>query len=85
MSVLSVLAAIIGIVGGFAMIPQTWKIYKRKSAKDISLFSHLFLAFGSLIWFLYGMEIISIPIMVSEAVGGTVVITIIIGWFLYGR
>ena len=85
MSILAILAMIFGTVSAFAMIPQVIKIYKRKSAKDISLITYSFLGASAFIWFFYGLEITNLSIIVSEFVGAAVIVSIIIGWFLYGR
>jgi MtN3 and saliva related transmembrane protein len=85
MSILAFLATVFGTITALAMIPQAYKIFKRKSAKDISLITYSFFGASAFIWFFYGMEIYNVPIIISEAVGAVIVVSIIIGWFLYGR
>lgn len=69
MSILATLAAIFGTAMAFSNIPQAHKIFKRKSAKDISKFTYSLLAFGSFIWLLYGIELGNLPIMITYSVG----------------
>jgi MtN3 and saliva related transmembrane protein len=84
MSVLSVLATIFGTLMAIANFPQAFKIFARKSARDISLITYLILLAGAISWILYGVEIKSFPLVISNIVGVAGVILIIIGWGLYG-
>ena len=83
--VLESLATITGIFSSFAMLPQIYRIFKRKSAKDISIWTYLYMLIAGIIWILYGLNIQSYPIWVSNLIGSLTMIGIIIGWFLYGR
>ena len=83
--VLETLATITGVVGSFAMLPQIYRIFKRKSAKDISIWTYLYWLVASVIWILYGLNIQSFPIWVTNLIGSLALIGIIVGWYLYGR
>ena len=83
--VLESLATITGIISSFAMLPQIYRIFKRKSAKDISIWTYLYMLAAGVIWILYGLNIQSYPIWVTNLIGSLTMIGIIIGWFLYGR
>jgi MtN3 and saliva related transmembrane protein len=85
MSILASLATVSGIVASFAMIPQAYKIFKRKSAKDISMITYSFLFLAGIIWVLYGIEITSFPVIITNSIGSLIIVFIMIGWFLYGR
>lgn len=85
MTILSMLAAFLGVMSSAAMFPQVYKIFKRRSAKDISFFSYAFFFITGIIWILYGLEIQDIPILISQLVGSIALVFILIGWFLYGR
>ena len=85
MTILSILAAVSGVIGSVAMFPQVYKIFKRKSAKDISFLSYAFLFITGIIWLFYGFEIQDIPILISQMVGNIALAFVLIGWFLYGR
>jgi len=79
------LATFVGIVGSVAMLPQVYRIFKRKSAKDISILTYSFLFVAGIIWVLYGVNIQSSPLIITNFVGSASLLGIIIGWFLYGR
>ena len=85
MTILSTLAMVSGIASTFAFIPQVYKIFKRKSAKDISIASYLFMIITGIIWVLYGLEIQSLPIVIPNLIGNVIIVFIAVGWFLYGR
>jgi MtN3 and saliva related transmembrane protein len=68
-----------------ACLPQIYKIYKRKSAKDISAISYSFFTAGGIIWLLYGIELKSSAVIISNTLSATTSIIVLIGWFLYGR
>ena len=83
--ILESLATITGIVSSFAMIPQIYRIFRRKSAKDISIWTYSYMLAAGVIWILYGLNIESYPIWVTNLIGSITMLGIILGWFLYGR
>ena len=85
MTILSVLATIFGTIGGLANLPQVYRIFKRKSAKDISIFTYSFLLIGGIIWVLYGLNIQSFPLVISNLIGSLSMLGVVVGWVLYGR
>lgn len=85
MTILSVLVTIFGIIGGVANVPQAYKIFKRKSAKDISILTYSILQISVIIWLLYGIEIKNIPIIITNTFSTVTVGIVIIGWFMYGK
>ena len=85
MTIISSLATIFGTAMALANFPQAYKIFKRKSAKDISIITFFFLTIGAIMWALYGIEIKSFPLIFSNSIGTIGTILVIIGWFLYGR
>ena len=68
-TLLFLLATVFGTVGGIANFPQAYKIFKRKSAKDISILTYAFLFCGAVIWILYGIEIQNLPIVLTNVLG----------------
>ena len=83
MSVLSHLAVIAGVSMGLSSIPQIHKIFTRKSASDISKITHVIIIIGAFIWMLYGFEINSIPIILSNFIGIVTNAIILIGCYWY--
>jgi MtN3 and saliva related transmembrane protein len=62
----------VGSVAGFcttiSMLPQLHSIWRRKSARDVSLTMLLTLLIGIALWLVYGFGIGSLPIIVTNAV-----------------
>jgi len=85
MTTLSILATIVGIISGVGNLPQAYKIFKRKSAKDISILTYSIFFIAEVIWFLYGIELKNSPLIISYLFGTICIGLVIIGWFLYGR
>lgn len=58
----------IGFLAGtfttLAVIPQIYKSWKTGEAKNVSMKMYLVLLTGLFLWFIYGMEIKDIPIMI---------------------
>jgi MtN3 and saliva related transmembrane protein len=54
---LSQMASIAGTVGGMlsvgAFLPQAWRIYRRRSAADVSLLMYLSIIAGCALWMFY--------------------------------
>jgi len=67
------------------MFPQVYRIFKRKSAKDISIFTYSFLFVAGVIWTLYGLNIQSFPLVITNLIGSLSILGVIVGWILYGR
>jgi len=85
MTFLSILATITGSVMALASLPQIYKIFKRKSAKDISALSYSFYTIGGIIWLLYGIELNSFAVILSNTLSATTSISVLVGWYKYGR
>ena len=85
MTILSILAIMFGLGEGIFNIPQARRIFKRKSAKDLSIFTYGFQIISVIIWLFYGLEIEDFPIIISNTFAIFTLSIIIIGWFLYGK
>ena len=73
---------ILGMTAGtlctLSFIPQVVKIYRTKNARDISLITFAVLSVGTVVWFIYGVMIKELPVMIANAVTLLLVILIII-------
>ena len=83
MTLFSLLATIFGTLASLGIFSQVYKIFKRKSAEDVSIITFFFLAIAALIWILYGIEIKSFPIIFANIIGLVNMLLVIIGWFIY--
>ena len=80
--------AIFGYTAAFctavSFLPQAVKTIKTKDTKGLSLLTYLFLFFGSLSWFVYGMVLADIPLMSTNFLT-TIFTGIILFLILRGR
>jgi len=63
---------VIGLMAGslttISFLPQAIKTWKSKSAKDISLTMFLSFCIGVILWIIYGLFIMDIPVIVTNIV-----------------
>ena len=83
--ILESLATFMGVFGSVAMIPQVYRIFKRKNAKDISIWTYSYMLAAGVVWVLYGFNIESFPIVISNLIGSIVLVGMVFGWVMYGR
>ena len=73
---------VIGLSAAFlttsAFIPQVYKIYKEKNADGISLTIYIILFIGVILWFVYGLLIGSLSIIIANGVTALLQLSIII-------
>ena len=80
---------VFGFIGGVlttaAMVPQVVKLYQIKSAVEISLAFTLLLLAGMLFWLGYGILFQLFPVILWNAVGASLVATLLYAKLKYGR
>ena len=80
--------AIFGYIAAFctaiSFLPQAVKTIKTKDTNGLSLLTYLFLFFGSLSWFIYGIVLSDIPLMSTNFLT-TIFTGIILFLILRGR
>ena len=57
------LGAVAGALTTIAFIPQVWRIWTTRSARDLSLTMYLTFTCGVALWFYYGLELGAWPII----------------------
>lgn len=72
---------IFGLVAGgliaVSFIPQIWKLFKLKSAKEISLPFTLLQLCGGLMWLAYGL-ILSLPAVIVTNIANAILVSLIL-------
>lgn len=68
-----------------SFLPQLVRVYRRKSAHDISLVMFLLFSFGVACWLVYGLGIGSAPITAANAVTLALALTILVLKLRYDR
>jgi MtN3 and saliva related transmembrane protein len=73
---------ILGLVAAgfstFSLLPQLFKVWKTKSAKDISSGMFRLICGGVVLWFAYGLVVHDLPIMMSNATAFAQAITMLV-------
>tara|TARA_A100001015_G_scaffold276759_1_gene335282 strand:- start:1063 stop:1329 length:267 start_codon:yes stop_codon:yes gene_type:complete len=62
----------------FAFLPQVIKVWKTKQTKDLSLRMYTIMFIGICLWFVYGLRINSLSIILANIVTGILVFTILV-------
>lgn len=80
---------ILGLVGGFfttfAIVPQIMRVYRLKSAREISILYNTMMLLGILIWLAYGIILDLVPIVIWNIIGAVLVLLLLLSKLKYGR
>ncbi|MFC1931865.1 SemiSWEET family sugar transporter [Chloroflexota bacterium] len=83
------MAEYIGFIAGalvtFGIIPQLIRIFKLKSAREISALFNICLLLGMTLFLVYGILLSLIPLIIWNAIGMVLVSTVLYGKWKYGR
>lgn len=60
------IGAVAGALSTIAFVPQVWRIWKTRSAHDLSLSMYLIFTSGVALWFAYGLLLGALPIIVCN-------------------
>ena len=82
-------AEIIGFVGGAlttaSFAPQVWRLFRLKSAREISLPFNLLIMTGVACWTAYGVLLSLVPVILWNALTFTLVSSMFYAKLRYGR
>lgn len=79
------LGLVAGIFTTFSVVPQIMRVYKLKSAREISLIFTSALLLGVLIWLVYGIILSLTPIIIWNSIGAVLNGWLLLAKFRYGR
>ncbi len=79
----NILGLIAAVLTTSAYIPQTYKVIKTKSASDFSWMWLIFMTVGIFLWFIYGISIKNLPLMVANGISILSLITIGVVKYVY--
>jgi len=68
-----------------AFVPQVVRVWRLKSAGEISLTTFLVFALGTFVWLIYGLLLDSIPIVLANAITLVLALTIVFLKLNYDR
>ncbi|MBN3923716.1 SemiSWEET transporter [Nostoc sp. NMS4] len=68
MDFITILGLVAAILNTISFLPQMFKIWQRKSAKDVSLVTLITFISGTFLWLIYGIYLQSLPIILANSV-----------------
>ncbi|MFH1276378.1 MAG: SemiSWEET family transporter [Candidatus Woesearchaeota archaeon] len=83
MDIIQITGYLAGIIIAISLTPQVIQAWKTKSTKDISLPWTITLLIGLLLYFVYGIGIMEMPIIFANFIETTLVILLIIAKLIY--
>jgi MtN3 and saliva related transmembrane protein len=79
---------LLGFGGGLfitvGIIPQVWRLFRLKSAREISLSFTLLFLLGGACWLAYGLSLNLLPIIVWNAISSLLMCLMLYAKFKYG-
>ena len=75
---LDALGLLAGILTTTAFVPQVYKTWKTRSAKDLSLSMFLIFVLGVLLWLLYGILKRDLPVIAANAATLILAVTLLV-------
>jgi len=81
-------AEIFGFIGGglitCSLIPQVYRVFRLKSAREISLLFNILLLVGLIFWIAYGTAFSLIPVILWNSIALALVIGLLFAKLKYG-
>ena len=64
----TVIGFVAGVLTTLAFVPQVIRVWRTKSARDLSLASFAIFTAGVALWLVYGLMVDALPVIVANAV-----------------
>ncbi len=74
------LGIVAGLLSTFALVPQIMRVYKLKSAREISFLFNTSMLLGIIIWLVYGIVLGLVSLMIWNSIG-----IVLNGWLLFAK
>ncbi|MDP2930986.1 MAG: SemiSWEET family transporter [Chloroflexota bacterium] len=74
-----------GVLSTFSVVPQLIRVFKLKSAREISTLFTLMLLLGIILWLAYGIYFMLLPVILWNAISTVLVGTLLAAKLKYGR
>jgi MtN3 and saliva related transmembrane protein len=83
------LGEILGLAAGLfttvSIIPQIIKVFKLRSAREISLLFNIMFLLGGMLWLSYGIIDKLLPVIVWNSLATVLVVALLVGKLKYGK
>jgi MtN3 and saliva related transmembrane protein len=74
-----------GLLVTFALVPQIMRVYKLKSAREISVIYNSSMLLGLILWLVYGIILGLVPIIIWNIIGAILAGLLLLAKLKYGR
>jgi MtN3 and saliva related transmembrane protein len=81
---LNVLGFVAGVLTTAAFVPQVLKIWRTRSARDISLAMYAVFTAGVVLWLVYGIALGSVPIIAANVLTLVLALAVLLMKLRYG-
>ena len=75
---------IAGLLTTVAFLPQAFKIWRSRSARDVSLAMFVCFCVGIVLWVVYGVMLGSLPVILANVATLCIAVTILVFKIRYG-
>jgi len=83
------MADVLGYIGGgiitFSLVPQVYRVFKLRSAREISLLFNILLLVGLSLWIAYGLSFGLVPVVLWNTASIVLVAGLLFAKLKYGR
>lgn len=76
--VMESIGAVAGLLTTISFVPQVLKVWRSRSAGDISLWMFLLFSLGVLLWLVYGIYLRSVPIVLANGVTLVLALSVVV-------
>ncbi len=85
MDITTTLGLVAGSLTTLAFVPQVVKIWRTRSADDISTIMFLLFSTGVLLWLLYGIALNALPVIVANGITLVLAVLVLVLKFRFRR
>ncbi|MBI1999344.1 MAG: PQ-loop repeat-containing protein [Parcubacteria group bacterium] len=82
-SFLTVSASLAGVMLGVSFWPQVYKVYRTKSARDLSIWMVALLLCASVVFFIYSIYFVQWPFLIANGLGIPALLLLVLGYVKY--
>jgi MtN3 and saliva related transmembrane protein len=85
LSLTGYLGLLAGLFTTFALVPQIMRVYKLKSAREISVLYNTSMLLGIILWLVYGIILGLVPLIIWNIIGAVLTGLLLLTKLKYGR
>lgn len=85
MSFTEYLGLVAGLLTTLALVPQIMRVYRLKSAREISVLYNTSMLLGIILWLVYGIMLGLVPLIIWNIIGSVLTSILLLTKLKYGR